>query len=94
MKYQLASVCVAVALFLDAASYWRQIRKIIRTKKSTQVSAMSFVFKIAKGVFAATALCIFLNFVGLGMEAFMVLVYGYSLYVVIKYKPRGWSLWK
>jgi uncharacterized protein with PQ loop repeat len=92
--HDIAPVCVAAALFLDTASYWRQIRKTIRTKKSTQVSSTAFLYKIAKAVFAMAGLAIYSNFVGLGMEMFMLVVYVVSLIVIIKFKPRKWRLLK
>lgn len=94
MWREVASVSVVIALALDTASYWRQIRKTIRTKKSSQVSAMAFIYKIAKAIFAMVGLAIYSNFVGLGMECFMLAVYAVSLGVIIKFKPKGWNLWK
>jgi uncharacterized protein with PQ loop repeat len=84
---------VAIALTLDTASYWRQIKKTIRTKKSSQVSSTSFVYKIAKAISAIIGLAIYKNFVGLSMEVFMLIVYIVSLYFIAKYKPKGWKLW-
>lgn len=94
IEYQVATLCVAIALSLDTASYWRQIRKTIKTKKSTQVSSTSFIYKIAKALAALIGLAIYKNFVGMGMEMFMLVVYVASLYVIIKYKPKKWRLWK
>lgn len=94
MKYHIATLAVAMALFLDTASYWRQIRKTIKTKKSSQVSSTAFLYKIAKALCAMVGLGIYVNWVGMGMEGFMLLIYIISLAVIIKYKPKGWSLWK
>jgi len=94
MKFEIATVCVSTALLLDTASYFRQIKKTIRTKKSSQVSAMAFVYKIAKAVLAMVGLMIYSNYVGMGMEIFMLAVYAVSLAVIVKYKPKGWSLWE
>ena len=94
MKYEIATLCVAIALFLDTASYWRQIKKTIRTKKSSQVSTTAFLYKIAKALFAMGGLAIYKNFVGLGMEIFMIIIYTASLAVIAHYKPRGWKLLK
>lgn len=92
MIESIASIAVATALFLDTASYYRQIKKTIRTKKSNQVSSTSFIYKIAKALCALVGLSIYRNYVGVGMELFMLLVYGISLGIIIKYKPKGWRL--
>jgi uncharacterized protein with PQ loop repeat len=94
MIESIASIAVASALALDTASYWRQIKKTIRTKKSSQVSSTSFLYKIAKALCALVGLSIYRNFVGVGMEIFMLVVYAVSLCVIIHFKPKGWSLWK
>lgn len=92
MIESIASVAVATALALDTASYWRQIKKTIRTKKSSQVSSTSFLYKIAKALCALTGLAIYENFVGVGMEIFMLVIYSISLGVVIRFKPKTWKL--
>lgn len=94
IQFQIATLCVGTALFLDSMSYYKQIKKTLRTKKSSQVSSSAFLYKIAKAVFAMVGLAIYTNYVGLGMEAFMLLVYIISLVVIARYKPKGWSLWK
>jgi uncharacterized protein with PQ loop repeat len=92
MIESIASVAVAAALALDTASYWRQIKKTIRTKKSSQVSSTSFLYKIAKALCALVGLAIYRNFIGCGMELFMLLIYSVSLGIIIRYKPRNWTL--
>jgi uncharacterized protein with PQ loop repeat len=92
MKYEIATVCVAIALFLDTASYYRQIKKTLKAKKSSQVSSTAFLYKIAKAIFAMAGLAIYSNYVGLGMEIFMLVVYGVSLGIIIKFKPKNWRL--
>lgn len=96
LKYHLANILVFIALFLDAASYYRQIKKVWITKRSSQVSSTSFLYRIAKALCAITALYIYKNFVGFGMECFMFCIYIVSLTVVAKYKPKTWKLieWK
>ena len=94
MEFQFATLAVGVALWLDTASYYRQIKKTLRTRKSSQVSSTSFLYKIAKALFALIGLAIYKNFVGVGMELFMLIVYLISLGVIIRFKPRNWSLWK
>lgn len=94
MKYHLATLLVAVALWLDTASYVRQIKKTLKTKKSSQVSSTAFLYKIAKALCALVGLGIYLNWVGFVMELFMLLIYFVSLSIIMKYKPKGWSLFK
>jgi hypothetical protein len=89
----LGTACVAIALALDSASYWRQIAKIIRTKRSKDVSSTSFIYKILKAVIAAVGLLSFANYAGFVMELVMLCVYVFSLVVICKFKPRGWRLW-
>jgi len=88
----IGGACVAIAILLDTMSYWRQIKKTLRTKKSAQVSSTQYLYKIAKALCAMTGLAIYLNWVGFGIEAVMLLVYIISLVVVIKYKPKRWTL--
>lgn len=83
---------VGMALFLDTLSYYRQVKKTLITKKSSQISSTSFLYKIAKAICALGGLAVFSNWTGVLMECFMLLVYIVTLGVVIKYKPRGWSL--
>jgi uncharacterized protein with PQ loop repeat len=94
IRYQIATLSVGIALFLDSMSYYKQIKKTIRTKKSSQVSSSSFLYKIAKALFAMVGLSIYNNRVGLGMESFMLIIYAISLAVIAHYKPKGWRLLK
>lgn len=93
IQFQIATLCVGTALFLDSMSYYKQIKKTLRTKKSSQVSSSAFLYKIAKAIFAMIGLAIYTNRVGLGMEAFMLVVYIISLAVIAHFKPKGWKLW-
>jgi uncharacterized protein with PQ loop repeat len=92
IEFQFATLFVAVALYLDTLSYYRQIKKTLKTRKSNQVSSTSFLYKIAKALFALTGLAIYRNFIGVGMEVFMGLVYIVSLIIVCRYKPKQWRL--
>lgn len=87
-------VLVALALLLDTLSYWKQICKTLKTKHSNQVSTSAYLYKIGKAVLAILGLAMYSNYVGLGMELFMLLVYVVSLTIIAHYKPKGWSLWK
>jgi uncharacterized protein with PQ loop repeat len=92
MKVYIASAVVAAALFLDTLSYYRQIKKTIKAKHSNQISAMSFLYKIGKACLAMIGLAIYNNYVGLGMECFMLVVYMVTLWIICSYKPKGWRL--
>lgn len=94
IAYVIGPICVAIALLLDISSYWKQIDKILHTKKSAQVSSSSYLYKIAKAIFAVLGLMVYSNWVGLGMELVLLIVYIVSLVVIAKYKPKGWRLWK
>jgi|WetSurMetagenome_2_1015567.scaffolds.fasta_scaffold643430_3 hypothetical protein len=88
----IGSICVALALILDISSYWKQIAKILKTKKSSQVSSSSYMYKVAKGLFAVGGLVIYQNWVGMGMEIVLIVVYLVSLFIIIKFKPKNWRL--
>jgi uncharacterized protein with PQ loop repeat len=94
IRFQIATLCVGTALFLDSMSYYKQIKKTVRAKKSSQVSSSSFVYKILKAVFSMVGLLIYANYVGVGMELFMLVIYIISLAVIMRYKPKNWSLFK
>lgn len=88
----IATVLIGCALFLDSLSYYRQIQKTLKTKKSSQISSTSFLYKIAKALCAMGGLAIYSNYVGFAMEVFMLGVYIISLVVIAKYKPKNWRL--
>lgn len=88
------TVLVGLALFFDTISYYKQIAKTIKTKHSSQVSTSAYLYKILKAFCAMGGLAIYSNFVGLGMELFMLIVYIISLVVIAKYKPKKWSLFQ
>jgi hypothetical protein len=88
----IGTVCVTLALLLDSASYYKQIAKTLRTKKSKDVSSSAYLYKICKALLASVGLFIFANYVGLAMELVLLIVYAISLYVICKYKPKGWKL--
>ena len=88
----IGTIFVGLALFFDTISYYKQIAKTIKAKHSSQVSTSAYLYKILKGFCAMGGLAIYSNFVGLGMELFMLVVYAISLLVIAKYKPRGWKL--
>jgi len=93
MNHSIGTICVGAALLLDTASYYKQIAKTIKTKKSNQVSSSSYLYKIGKALFALAGLAVYSNFVGVLMEVFMLCIYIISLAIIARYKPKGWSLW-
>lgn len=92
MKHWIGPLCVGFALFLDTMSYWKQIRKTLKTKHSSQVSTSAYLYKIGKAVLAMVGLSVYTNWVGFAMEGFMLVVYAVSLWVICRYKPKGWKL--
>jgi uncharacterized protein with PQ loop repeat len=90
----LAFIFISAALLLDTLSYYRQIKKTLKAKKSSQISSTAFLYKIGKVICAIAGLAIYSNWVGLSMEVFMLVVYLVSLWVIIRFKPKRWSLWK
>ena len=94
LKHIIGSLCVAAALFFDILGYWRQARKIIKEKHSNQVSSTSYLYKVLKGLLAVGGLIIFSNWVGLGMEVVLIIVYIVSLFIIVRYKPKGWKMFK
>lgn len=89
---QLGIVCVAIALILELASYWKQIAKTLRTKHSKDVSSTAYVLKIAKYIFTLIGLAIYSNWVGFGLEVAALTICLAAFYVIVRYKPRGWRL--
>lgn len=92
IKGALGSLCVASALFFDILGYWRQSAKIIREKHSNHVSSTSYLYKLLKGTLAIGGLLIYSNWVGMGMEIVLMIVYAVSLAIIVKYKPKKWRM--
>lgn len=84
--------CITIALILEAGSYYRQIAKTLRTKRSAQVSSTAFLYKIAKYGFTLIALMIYSNWVAFGIEVAALTFCCWALYTVIKFKPKKWKL--
>lgn len=85
-------VCVTIALILELASYYKQIAKTLKTKKSSQVSSTAYMFKIAKYLFTMIALGIYANWLGFGLEVAALVICLVAFGAIIKYKPKGWKL--
>lgn len=87
-------VCLTIAVLLELASYYKQIAKTLRTKKSSQVSSMAFVYKWIKYVVTIIGLIIYANWVAVSIEVAAFIFCTIALYVVCRYKPKGWKLFK
>jgi hypothetical protein len=84
--------CVVIALLLELGSYWKQIAKTLRTKKSKDVSTSAYLLKVVKYAFTMVALVIYANWVGFLMEVVSLAACLIALAIVARYKPRGWRL--
>ena len=84
--------CVAAALVLELASYYKQIAKTLRSKHSNQVSSTAYLLKLIKYIFTMIGLAIYLNWVGFIMELAALLICLVAFYIIIKHKPKGWKL--
>lgn len=84
--------CITLALVLEMGSYYKQISKTRRTKKSRHVSSSAFVWKIAKYVVTIVGLAIYANWVAVGIEIAALAMCVVALYVIVKAKPKGWRL--
>lgn len=89
----LGIVCIILALFLELASYYKQIAKTLRTRRSGQVSSSAYMYKLAKYVVTLISLGIYSNWVGFGLEVAALIICTVAFIIIIKYKPRGWRLW-
>lgn len=84
--------CVAIALVLELASYWKQIVKTLRDRNSDHVSSSAYMLKIAKYVFTLVGLAIYSNWVGFGLEVAALTICLAAFYVICRFKPKGWRL--
>jgi small-conductance mechanosensitive channel len=85
--------CVAIALFLELGSYWKQIAKTLRDRNSDHVSSSAYMLKIAKYVFTLIGLSIYSNWVGFGLEVAALAICLAAFYVIVRFKPKGWKPW-
>jgi uncharacterized protein with PQ loop repeat len=92
MLHVMGVVCITLAVILEFASYYKQVAKTLRTKKSAHVSSSSYLLKIAKYLVTITGLAIYANWVGVGIEIAALAACVIVLYIVAKYKPKGWRL--
>lgn len=84
--------CITIAVILEMSSYYKQISKTLRTKKSAQVSSSAFLLKILKYLFTLAGLGVFGNWVGFGIEVAALAFCCIALKIICRYKPKGWRL--
>jgi len=85
-------VCATGSILFDLLSYYRQIHKTLKTKHSNQVSSTAYLYKLSHYTCSIIALVIFANWTGFLMEMCAAIACLICLFLVIKYKPRGWRL--
>jgi uncharacterized protein with PQ loop repeat len=84
--------CVTIALVLEVGSYWKQIAKTLRTKKSKDVSTSAYLLKVVKYAFTMIALAIYVNWIGFLMEVVSLAACLIALSIVARFKPKGWKI--
>jgi len=85
-------LCATGSIFFDLSSYWKQISKTLRTKRSSQVSSTAYMMKLGHYLCSLVALTLFANWVGWIMEFAALVACLICFTLVIKYKPRNWRL--
>ena len=85
-------ICGTGSVLFDLASYWKQISKTLRTKKSAQVSSSAYMMKLSHYTCSIIALAVFANWAGFTMEMFAFAACLVCFYLVILYKPKTWRL--
>jgi len=63
-------VCAIGSITFDLLSYYKQIAKTLKTKKSSQVSSTAYMMKLGHYTCSVIALMLFSNWAGLTMEMF------------------------
>jgi len=87
----IGTICIAVALYFDVGSYYRQVRRTAQMKKSDHVSAMAFLSRVAHHLLSCIGLAVYFNWVGLAMEIIPCIACAICLFVIIKHKPKGFK---
>lgn len=90
--HSIGIACIVIALLLELGSYYRQIAKTLRTKKSKDVSSTSYLMKVIKYLITMVGLSIFANWAGLVMEIVSLIACLAALTIVIRFKPKNWRL--
>jgi hypothetical protein len=88
----LGTVLVTTAVILNVGNYYKQMRKTVLTKHSTQVSTSAYMMNIGHYICSVAALAIFSNWVGCIEEATAGLACFVTFLLVVKYKPKRWHL--
>jgi uncharacterized protein with PQ loop repeat len=86
--------CIALSFILELLSYYKQIHKTLRVKNSKQVSSSAYEVKLLKYVITIVGLVIYANWVALGLEIAALVMCMIAFIIIIKYKPKNWSLFK
>ena len=84
--------CITIAIFLKFLSYYRQIEKTRRTKRSTQVSSSAFLCKMGEYAAASIGLSLLGNWWGVLITCGGLGFCSWALYVIAKNKPKRWKL--
>ena len=92
MLESIGVVLLTIAVMLELASYYKQIAKTLKTKRSSQVSSSAFVYRWIKYIVTIGGLCVFANWVAVAVEVAALVFCSIALYIVCKYKPKGWRL--
>jgi hypothetical protein len=80
------------AVVFDFANWQKQISKILRTRHSSQISSSALMAKIGHYLCSVSSLLIFANWLGAFMECVALLCCLITFSLVVKFKPKGWSL--
>lgn len=85
-------VFLTCAVILKLSSYYKQIQKTKKAKKSSQVSSSAFLCKMGEYIFSLIALVIYENYLGALIAVAGIAMCTWALRVIIKTKPKGWKL--
>jgi putative methionine-R-sulfoxide reductase with GAF domain len=85
-------VCATGSILFDLASYYRQIKKTLKTKHSGQVSSTAYILKLSHYLCSIVALVLFYNWVGFFMEMAALIACLFCFVIVVRCKPKNWKL--
>jgi hypothetical protein len=84
--------CATGSILFDLASYYKQIAKTLRTRRSSQVSSSAYMLKLSHYTCSVIALILFYNWVGLVMELAALIACLFCFVIVVRCKPKSWKL--
>ena len=87
-------ICVGLAAICESLSYYRIVIKIIKEKRSTQISSSAYMLKILKYLLSLVALVIYKNWIGVILECVALIWCCITLVIIIRHKPVGWELFE